>query len=96
MKEGRWDPSLPKQVNLANGLTRFGQTAKEEWEKGSNRFHHDMVNILLKRDEFADLRAMLEPEEGRNTPRLSRKRLLKVVGKVAEPFGLKSGVKKSK
>jgi len=83
-----WAPTLRARDEM---LKRFERKAEEKYAGGSNLWHHDMVDYLLRQREFADIKAATQAS-GRG--RLARRKLLNIVGQIAEPYGRKRGKEK--
>jgi len=80
-----WQPFIQERNEI---VRRFADRAEEKYSSGSKLWHHDMVDHLLEQSEFNSLRQMVMNRQ------VSRKKILKRIGDVAQPYGRKRGIKK--
>lgn len=83
-----WEPIVREREEM---LRRLASEAEERYAKGSKLWHHDMLDYLLRQKEFADVKAATQAS-GRG--HLARRKLLNIVGQIAEPYGRKRGEEK--
>jgi hypothetical protein len=83
-----WESIVQEREEM---LRCFASEAEERYAKGSRLWHHDMVHHLLRQEEFADIKAATQAS-GRD--RLALRKLLHIVGQIAEPYGRKRGTEK--